>query len=214
VNPVQSGVEIRRHFAVQKITITWPVGVGFTSRADGRGGIDDDDGQSVAAPAWWPRIPPAIWSICSDWSGARGKSRPIPLTARGGHPPFWAGRRSPRCWYKRCAGSGPARGFQNPACTLDVHRVHGPVIPQPQMITRRDVKTPIATFQFAFQQSAIEHVAVTCSNLTPASPRSSHSGAQRLHLMSRATNSWTRFEPMNPEAPVTKAFILPWEILP
>ena len=50
VNPVQSGVEIRRQFAVQKIHDHLAGRRRFhIARADGRGGIDDDHGQPVAA---------------------------------------------------------------------------------------------------------------------------------------------------------------------
>ncbi len=49
VNPVQSGVKIRRQFAIQKIHNHLAGRRRFhIARADGRGGIDDDDGQPVA----------------------------------------------------------------------------------------------------------------------------------------------------------------------
>src|SRR6185312_7345524 len=44
--------------------------------------------------------------------------------------------------YPRATGS--AGGFKDVAGAIDVRGVHRAIIPQPQMITRRDVKTPIA----------------------------------------------------------------------
>ena len=48
MHPVQSGVEIRRQFAVQKIHDHLAGRRRLhIARADGRGGIDDDDGQPL-----------------------------------------------------------------------------------------------------------------------------------------------------------------------
>ena len=49
VDPIEAGVEVGGHFAIEKINDDLTGGRGFDiARADGRGGIDDDDGDALS----------------------------------------------------------------------------------------------------------------------------------------------------------------------
>ena len=84
MDPVQSRVEIRRQFAIQKIHNDLAGRRRFhIVRTDGCGGIDDDDRQTFARQLGPPLLPPAISSVCNDWSIALpGPSRIRPPERR------------------------------------------------------------------------------------------------------------------------------------
>jgi len=71
------------------------------------------------------------------------------------------------------------------------------------------METPFTTMHCGFQHCGIAHVTFNTLDVRAfESPQISAGPQQRLTRCPRATSSWARFAPMNPEAPVTKQFML------
>ena len=161
VDPVQSRVEIRRQFAIQKIHNDLAGRRRFhIVRPDGCGGIDDDDRQTFARQfgRHFFRLPFRAFVMIGqlrfrELSQIRPPERCVAIhQLRQTNAPDGAR-------IDDAFATGQAGGFDDVARAFDVRRVHGLVIAQPQMVARRGVKAPIATGDFAFQQFPVAHVA-------------------------------------------------------
>jgi hypothetical protein len=162
MDPIQTGVEVGGHFAIQKIDDDLAGRRWFdVARSNGRARIDDHNrnafGGKISRDLFgapfrdFVMIRKLAFCDCSGFVGWRGE-----LTA---------------CVLRQtdaadCAGIDNAcatrlrGGFKDVSSAIDVGGVHWRVILEPKMVTRRHMKTPIASAQTCGDRRRIGDVAI------------------------------------------------------
>ena len=149
----------------------WPVGVGFTSRGPiGALGLTMTTGRPSRANSRGHlfRLPFRALVMIAHLRPAdrrrfvRRRQFAVDLRA--------ASRCNRPCWYRQCAGNPPPRRLQNIPRALDIGRVHRAIIAQPEMVTGRNVKAPIAAAHRLFQQRAVGNIALDPFAIHPGQP--------------------------------------------
>ena len=159
VHPIQARIEISRHGAVEKIHDHLARGRRLdVARANRRARIDNDNGQTLARQFERDlfRLPLRALVMIAHLrlrseTGFVGGNKPV--MDRFGQPDAADRAGINNSFAPRCG-----RRFEHVARPLHIGRVHRAVVPQPQMVTGRHMKAPIAPAHGLLQPLAVAHV--------------------------------------------------------
>ena len=184
VDPVQTRIQIGRHLPVQKIHEHLPGRSWFhVSRTHGSTGIDDDDrspfGRQLAGENF--RLPLGTFIVIAhlrlrDRRGFVGRNQRT-LAARPGQANAADGAGIDNTRAAGCSG-----GLDHVARALHVGKVHRSIIAQPEVITGRNMETPIAPAHRLDQQRAVADIPLEALDLSaPQTARVAPSSHQHFN---------------------------------